>query len=297
MAYRNIIISQDCRLTVKNEQLIVAGKTEHRVPIEDIYSIVIESAASDISTYALSKLAQTGAAVFFCDEKHLPCGVLTSFNTYSRKLRQVSLQTTQTQPALKRIWQQIVKAKINNQAICLKLCGKEGGEKLKALANSVSSGDAENNEGVAAALYFRALFGSHFARAAECDTNAALNYGYAILRGCISRNVTNYGFEPCIGIHHRSELNNFNLSDDLIEPFRPIIDLYVCKYVGTDRFDANVKYGLVNLLNTNMRIGGQKQAVSYAIEKTVQSLSACFCKKTDRLLLPELVDFELHSYE
>ena len=164
MAYRNIVISSSVKLTVKNNQLVISGETEGTVPVEDIRTLLVESKFSSISTYALSFLAQNGVCVYFCDEKHLPCAVITPFAQHTRQKKQIELQISQTKPKLKNIWSEIVVAKITNQAKCLEFCDKneEVVHDLKNLTKKVLSGDTTNVEGQAAALYFPALFGNGF---------------------------------------------------------------------------------------------------------------------------------------
>lgn len=199
------------------------------------------------------------------------------------------------------MWQDIVAAKIKNQAKCLELCGVdiEYCSKVSNLGRAVRSGDPENVEGQAAALYFKFLFGAGFARAQDTETNAALNYGYAIVRGYIARTIANYGYEPCIGIHHHSELNNYNFADDLIEPFRPLVDLFVFQNLLGERFSANEKRELCNILNYEMISGGERHSMAYSIERLVQSVGRCFAdeSKCEKLLLPEINRLARHEYE
>ena len=299
MSYRNIVISSSVRISVKNDQLVISGEAEGSVPIEDIRVLMIESQSATISSYALSFLAQKGICVFLCDDKHLPCALLTPFAQYTRQKKQIELQFSQSKPKLKNMWSEIVISKILNQAKCLELCGagEEGVKKLKSLTKRVLSGDSTNVEAYAASLYFTLLFGEVFSRKNEDDINSALNYGYAIIRGFICRTITKYGYEPSIGIHHCSQLNNFNLADDVIEPFRPIVDLFVYRKCLGMPFDRNVKLSLVSILNHNIIYKGQKQSVAYAIELTIQSLGRNFMQEDDHLLLPELIDLETHEYE
>ena len=154
-----------------------------------------------------------------------------------------------TKPMQKRLWQSVVMTKIRNQAKCLELLDRPGSGDLLELARSVRSGDANNCEASAAAQYFPTLFGQGFTRDTNCLSNAALNYGYAILRGAVARNLAVHGIEPCLGIFHHSELNQFNLADDLMEPYRPLIDLYVASSVKDKAEDLTpkMKQSLFNL--------------------------------------------------
>lgn len=196
----------------------------------------------------------------------------------------------------KRLWQQIIQRKIHNQAECLRLCGKtEQGAALEKRVGLVTSGDKHNIEATAAAFYFKELFGEGFTRGDEKDTrNAALNYGYAILRGCVARCLCSYGWMPWLGLHHDSTLNQFNLADDMMEPYRPVADLFVAAQVAQDAvLDRTLKARLYNLLNVDVQMDGRHYAVAYAIERQVQSL-----RRPDTLLqLPKLLPSSQHTYE
>lgn len=153
-------------------------------------------------------------------------------------------------------------------------------------------------EAVAASKYFRLLFGKNFTRACECGTNAALNYGYAILRGTIEKYLMAYGYEPSLGLFHKSSLNSFNLADDLIEPYRPIVDLFAAEFIDDEEsLSTAKKAGLVNLLNNDVVIDGKLFACARAIEKTVSSLTGFIQGSRNDLLFPEIIDLEQHSYE
>ncbi len=299
MAYRNIFITNPCKISTKNEQFVIDGEIKATVPIEDINCVLIENPQVNISVYTLSKLAEEGVCVFTCDNRHMPCGVLMPFNQHSRQLQILEFQIAQTKPAQKQLWKQIVAAKVENQAKCLEICGKDGSEKLFAMAKRIGSGDPENIEGTAAAFYFKSLFGAGFSRTQEGHTNAMLNYGYAILRGVLARDLACYGFQPSLGIHHCSDLNAFNLADDLIEPFRPIVDLFVALNEDEDAeiLTKEEKARLFNLLNAEIISKGEKHSVAYAMERTVKSLNKYYKKEGTEILLPELVELKQHSYE
>lgn len=299
MAFRNIMVESPARIAVRNDQLLVCTDTEHSVAIEDISALLLENRQITITTAALSRLGQCGCAVFTCDERHMPCAVLTPYMQHSRQLSVIRSQLAMSEPQKKRLWQAIVKAKIQNQARCLQMAGQEGkGKVLHRMAERVRSGDTENVEATAAQLYFPALFGEGFSRGDDCGFNAGLNYGYAILRGCIARYLAVYGFLPALGVHHRSTLNAFNLADDLIEPFRPVVDLLVYSNINEDdTLTPPHKRLLFNCLNLDILSGKQHHSVSYAIERTVKSLSHAIMEDGVKLLLPELLDLEQHRYE
>lgn len=293
MAYRCLFIANPARISCKNEQLVIETDMTRSVAIEDISAIILESRQSNITSAALTALMQNGVVVYFCDEKHLPCGICLPFAQHSRQLGVVRWQLELTQPTKKRLWQKVVVAKIENQAECLALCGlPQDAAILYNRAKAVGSGDKENIEASAAAYYFRTLFGAGFTRQNDDGRNAALNYAYAVLRGYTARCLAVYGFLPYLGIHHDSELNQFNLADDLMEPFRPVADLFVAANVSEDTaLSTSLKGQLVNLLNADILSAGQHHSVSYAIERLVQSL------RTQKLLLPKLIEYKQHTYE
>ena len=299
MAFRCIIIENPAHISVRNRQLVVRTDAEHPVAMEDISALLLESRQSTITTAALSQLGQCGCAVFTCDEKHMPCAVLTPFQQHTRSLSVLRNQLDASEPRKNQLWRDIVREKIRNQAVCLQLAGfPEKAAPLSDLAEQVRSGDTGNVEAVAAQYFFPALFGPAFTRGEDCGWNAGLNYGYAILRGCTARALAVYGFLPAFGLHHRSTLNPFNLADDLMEPFRPLVDLLVFQNMGTDDELTPVrKRTLFNCLNLDILSGGQRHSVNYAIEREVQSLGGALQDRNAALLLPQLLPLKQHRYE
>ena len=301
MAFRHLFLASPSALSVKNAQLVVSmGEQLVSFPLEDLDAVMIEQPRTQLTVPVLTALARHNIAVFFCDEKHMPCCQLLPFEQHSRQLAVLRAQMAQTEPRKKRLWQQIVQQKIRNQAACLRLQGVESGANhLDALAASVRSGDTGNVEAVAAAYYFPALFGYGFFRGnAEDVRNAALNYGYAIVRGMIARTVTAYGFQPCLGLHHRSELNAYNLADDLIEPFRPAVDAYVAAmHFAEETLAQKDRQTLFGLSEAEMIAGGKRCSLSYAAELLVQSLLRCLQRENAELQLPVLAQLTRHRYE
>lgn len=299
MGFRNVIIESIAHISLRSRQLVIRTDTEHSVPVEDLSALLLENRQSTITTAALSHLGQCGCTVFLCDEKHMPCAVLLPFSQHSRALSVLRQQLDIGEVLKKQLWQQLIVSKIQNQAACLRLCGQPtAAEGLLAIAAQVRSGDSTNQEAFAAHRYFPALFGSGFTRSEDCGYNAALNYGYAILRGHIARTLAVYGFTPALGLHHRSELNSFNLADDLIEPFRPLVDLAVRTLADADtELTPNIKRMLFNVLNLDILSGGQHHSAAYAVERTVQSLHRSLKEGKPLLLLPQLLGLEMHAYE
>ena len=299
MEFRAVFIANPAQLSVRREQLVIRQIQEVTIPMEDITSLLVESQAVTISSAALQKLASYGVTVYLCDEKHLPGAVLLPINRHSRQLKVLKGQIAMTKPMQKRLWQSVVMTKIRNQAKCLELLDRPGSGDLLELARSVRSGDPDNCEASAAAQYFPTLFGQGFTRDTNCLSNAALNYGYAILRGAVARNLAVHGIEPCLGIFHHSELNQFNLADDLMEPYRPLIDLYVASSVKDKAEDLTpkMKQSLFNLTNYIVRQNGKRYRMISAVGRMAESFARVLAQDTGTLELPELVPLESYCYE
>lgn len=298
MEYRNIFIANPAKLSIQRNQLVIQQEQRFTVPLEDISSILIESRQVTLTTSALSAIAEAGVTAFLCDERHMPSAVVLPTNQYCRQRKLLLAQVTLPKPLQKQLWQQIIKQKIRNQALCLRLLKKQGAETLEALADAVRSGDSDNREAVAAAVYFPALFGEHFSRELDCPQNAALNYGYAILRGCIARNLVVHGLEPCLGLHHCNTQNNFNLADDLIEPYRPLVDLYVSSYVElTGELTPKRKQQLFNLTSYLVKQGQRKYRLMTGVGRCCASLASCISEQSKDLELPQLIALEQRCNE
>lgn len=300
MAFRNIFVESPAAVSVRREQLVIRTERETSVPLEDVNALLIESRQTTLTAAALAALGANGCAVYFCDEKHLPCAVLEPFARHSRSLGVLETQLNMSEPLRKRLWQSTVQAKIRNQALCLELEGKtEAAASLRALSERVRSGDPDNVEATAAARYFPLLFGNGFIRGDEEDgRNSALNYGYAILRGAIARSIAAAGLLPALGLHHKSGVNPMNLADDLMEPFRPVADLLVSRHLAQeDSLTPAAKQLLFSSLSLDILSGGQHHSVSYAMEREVQSLKRSLDSGKNELLFPKLLELGQHSYE
>ncbi len=297
MGYRVIFLTNPARLYVKNQQLVIDNGDVFKVPLEDIECIAIDSMQITMNSYLLSRLSEYAITLYVTDKTHHPCGTFLPLLRHSRHLSVLKNQLEMTLPNKKKLWKQIVCQKIENQATVLKLCGIDKWKSIDVLKSMVKSGDPDNMEAVAASKYFKLLFGKNYTRTQDNFINPKLNYGYSILRSTISKYLAVYGYEPSLGIFHKSNLNSFNLSDDIIEPFRPIVDLYVKKFALEDEIDTHTKASLANLLNCDLIIDNKLFACAKAIELTIKSLSSWYNDKNKSLLLPQIIDLEQHTYE
>jgi CRISPR-associated protein Cas1 len=287
MGFRNIKIDSHVKLSIKNQQLYIEADILRQIPLEDINCIIIENQTVTVSAYLLQKMADMGITVYVCDEKHLPNAVLLPMVRHSRHFKILKYQIEAGKPLQKRLWQQIVVRKIRNQALCLAYLDLDGSEELMKMCKEVQSGDRTHVEAKAAAFYFKSLYGLGFSRGNDHVINSALNYGYAIVRGLIARSIVCYGLEPSIGVFHHSELNNFNLADDMIEPFRPLVDLYVAQNYDIAEIDSDLtperKRGIFGIINYDMDMKGEKRIISNCIDMLVASYSGALQGKRSDL--------------
>lgn len=298
MAWRTVVVSNPARLRIRNDQLAVEQAQTVTLPVEDIAVLLLESPEIVLSSAVLNRLAELDVLLLACDSKHMPSFAGVPFAGHSRLAGVQRLQLDSSQPFRKRCWQAIVRRKIENQAKCLELLGKQGAERIASMARTVSSGDASNIESVAAREHFREAFGPTFIRGNEDATNAGLNYGYAVMRGAVARSLASHGFILAQGIHHRSELNQFNLADDFIEPFRPLVDLLVGKMHLGDVLTKPDRELLVALLHAQVLMDGQRHGAMRAAEMMAGSfLAACRAKDPSLLKLPGLLPLKTHTYE
>ena len=297
MGYVNVFVASDAHISVEHKQLVLSGAKQMTFPLEDIHAVMVENRNTVLSVSALTEIAAAGGVVYLCDEKHMPSALLLPYGGYYRKLKAIRAQIQAPRPLIKQLWQQVIKAKIANQAECLRLCGKPEYEQVAALGSAVRSGDPDNKEAQAAAVYFKALFGKNFVRSAECHINFALDYGYAVLRGVVARTVACYGFEPSLGLFHCNELNAFNLADDLMEPLRPIVDLFAFTYPVLQAKQSLYKKEICNLVNADVLSGGERHSVSNAVDRMVSSFGKSLYSGEANLTLPYLLSLHMHEYE
>jgi len=281
MAWKGVHLTQPARLSLVRAQLRVEQEDgETTIPLEDIAWIVADNHRTTLSIALLAACADHGIAVITSDSRHMPSALTLPFHTHHRTAAIARSQLDAGAPLKKRLWQAIVRAKIVNQGEALKQAKISNSPPLAAMARRVRSGDPDNIEARAARDYWQALF-DNFIRGSETDLrNKALNYAYAVLRGCVARALTAAGLLPAIGLHHDSVTNSFNLADDLIEPFRPFADLAVHRQLK-DRDPAEElaredRQMLAALPLREAGIGPETLSMLHASEAVAQSLVRSF---------------------
>ena len=283
MPKRTICIQNAASLSIKNGALAIYQRGELRglVPLEDIWVLIIETHQAQITTAALSKLVDAGIGVMLCGDDHMPNGLLLPLGAHSRHAAIVDDQLAISKPLQKRIWQRIVQAKISNQAAVMDLLGLDGSA-VRAMAKDVLSGDATNRESVAASAYFKAVLPEGNRR--NGPFTAALDYGCTVLRAGIGRTAVSGGWLVSRGIHHSNNLNAFNLVDDLIEPFRPVIDLLVIQGGLGGEMTSETKRELAAIFEYLVRIPLGDVPLQIAIENELETLKVAV-KVADASLL------------
>ncbi len=283
MAFRTVVVSNEAELHVQRGQLVAVQEQTVWIPTEDIAVLVLENPRVHISAAALSLLAEQGVAVAVCDRKHMPTGILLPHCTHSRQLGVTRLQFAQSLPQKKRLWQRIVRSKIENQAECLEALDRGGAPQLRSYAGAVLSGDSSGMESAAARMYFKHLIPDATRRSPD-GPGRSLDYGYAIVRAAIARALVGHGLFPAVGLHHDSQLNAFNLADDILEPFRPFVD-FIAMRRSADAATAEGRRALISVLQAPCALLDRSHTLLTAIDATATGLVRAMAEK-DPTLMP-----------
>lgn len=271
MSWRTVVITQHAKLDYKNKYLIIRYDEVNMVHISEINTLLIETTMANITSSLLCELIKNKIKVIFCDEKHNPLSELVAYyggyNTSKKVLSQISWDEYYK----KMIWTQIIKQKILNQAFLLHREGLGSSDLLYQYAEDIQMFDSTNREGHAAKVYFNCLFGKEFSRDLASDINAALDYGYTILLSNFNREIVANGYITQLGIKHINEYNQFNLTSDLMEPFRIVVDRFVYENIDKE-FNRDFKHALINLLNLQVKYDGKQYYLTNAIQIYVKKV-------------------------
>lgn len=272
MSWRTIVVSSSAKLDYQLGFLVVRTDTITKVHLNEISVLMLESTAISLTASLVSELLKRKIKIVFCDEKRNPCGeVMPYYGSHdtSIKIRKQILWDNATKAV---IWTEVVSDKIRKQSDFLAELRKQSeADLLKSYLSEMTLGDTTNREGHAAKVYFNAVFGMRFTRAEENPTNAALNYGYTIILSAFNREVVNNGYMTQLGIFHDNMFNPFNLSSDIMEPFRVLVDRKVYS-MRPKKLEHEEKVELVNLLNEEVYIADRKEYVNNAIKIYVKSV-------------------------
>lgn len=292
MLKKSILLENKASISTKNLQLVIKSEIrESTIPIEDIGYIVIDHPEIYLSIPAMNLLIDNNTAVIICNKNHLPNGLLLNLNSHHIQQEIFKNQINASAPLKKQLWQQTIVEKITNQGILLqKITSKNNN--FDFLASKVLSGDSSNMEGVAASFYWKVFFEQKFKRERFGEyPNNFLNYGYAILRAATARALSGSGLLNTLGIHHKSKYNAYALADDIMEPFRPIIDEKVAEIMGNydeQELNTQIKSELLQVLTRTVYFKEEKSPLIVALQKTASSLQQCYTGERKKINYPKL---------
>lgn len=292
MIKRTLLVENKAAITAKNLQLVIKNDLrESTIPIEDIGFLVLDNPEIYLSIPAMNLLIENNSSVIVCGTNHLPNGMFLNLNSHHIQQEIFKNQIIASTPLKKNLWQQTIVEKITNQGILLeKVTGSKN--HFAFLASKVLSGDTSNMEGVAANQYWKTFFENDFKRERFGDyPNNFLNYGYALLRGATARALSGSGLLNTLGIHHKSKYNAFALADDIMEPFRPIVDEKVYEIMQTyneQELNTKIKSELLQILTRTVYFKDDKSPLLVGLQKTSSSLQQCFTGERKKIKYPQL---------
>ena len=265
MSWRVVAITRRCKLDLRLNYLVIRGEETLRIHLSEISTLIIETTTVSITAALLCELTKRKIKVIFCDEKHNPSSELVPYYGSHDTSDKVRAQVKWLDDIKAEIWTEIIKEKIKNQAILLERLDKSESKLLRKYIYEIKLNDETNREGHAAKVYFNALFGMAFGRNEENYINSSLNYGYSIILSAVNREIVSLGYITQLGLFHDNMFNQFNLSCDLMEPFRPIVDEIVYN-MQPKKFDIDEKIILMDALNKEVIVDNKKQYVNNAIK-------------------------------
>lgn len=295
MAWKGLHLTQPAKLSLADGQCCVKREDgEVRIAIEDLAWVIVDTPHATLTSTLISACMEAGVAIVFTDARHTPSGLVLPFHRHHRQGAVAKLQIEAKDSVKKRLWQALVRAKISNQAAALAALNHNDAATLKEIARHVEPDDPDNVEARAARFYWGRLFKEFIREDANDRRNKLLNYGYAVVRAGVARALVGSGFLPAFGLKHDGAANAFNLADDMVEPFRPFVDLLASKTLG-DGADKNGELSLddrramAGALLVDGKVGDGEVSLLVAAEMAAASLvRALEHEKASLLELPVL---------
>lgn len=291
---RHLYIQNASKISFENNSIVVQRTKDDNglsFPLEDLDLVFLEDYKTNITSALLAEMGNRGVSLVVCGKDFLPAAQSSPVNGHYLQSAIMKLQLEQLPYKKKKYWEFVVKQKIANQIAVLQATNddNEAITRLQNYQEQVRPGDETNMEGIAARVYFSSLFGKDFIRFSQSPLSSALNYGYSILASCVIRQVSVSGLVDNIGVWHNAAANANNLSYDLIEPFRQMVDYYVYCHQKevTLPLNKNLKLGLISLLNEQIKISGLECKTAYAVELMVEAyVNYLKTGKTESIKLP-----------
>lgn len=282
MGWRTVVVTQHAKISYSGHYVVVqTADSINQIPVSDIQILLVSTTRAVITSAVISELAKHQSKVIFTDNSGQPVTETVDYYPNNRDPQLLNTQFNWSEKRKTDLWTKIVVQKIANQIFVVDSLGIESQE-LKDELSKLEVNDVTNREAVVARKYFSLLFEDEASRRDFSPTNAALNYGYAIILSAVNREIVANGYITQLGIHHHSQENNFNLGSDLMEPFRPIIDWCVKQKKFND-FTPDIKFGLVGLLDLQMKYNGQNTIMRNAISKHVLNCLKYLSEETDKI--------------
>jgi len=297
MGWRIVHVKEGDVLRLRLDNLEVRKKEDKvYIPLSDITMVVLEGNRTMITTKLLSSLSQNNIGLVICDDKYLPVGIYLPYGQYHHYSKRVIRQSDWSKEQKGLTWKNVIEQKMNNQVSYAEYfgVGEDRLDLMRDLISDLASGDITNREGPVAKVYFDSLYGKSFTRDDDNLENFAMNFGYAIIRSCMARIVVGNGLVTMLGIFHRNEFNSFNLVDDLMEPYRPLMDYWVNKYVinGDDYLSYESRLKIIEFMNQKIMVQGKKMTIDNSMQEFVSSFITAMNEEDSSLLLKiNLKDF------
>ena len=270
MGFRTVIVNSRAKLEFRLNFMIVRGENEKRIFIDEINTLIVQSTAVSLTAALLSELIRSGVKVIFCDEKFNPCSELVPYYGAHNTSKRYKIQMQWRDETKDEIWRLIIVQKITNQKNYLQKRGFTAeAELIGSYIPDILPGDATNREGHSAKVYFNCLMPCGVSRRDGGFLNGCLNYGYAVLLSCFNREIVASGYLTQFGIWHDNEFNQFNLSSDLMEPFRTIVDEVAFSLPDGDK---EFKRKMADILNFQISIDGKTTTLDLAVRTYVRSV-------------------------
>lgn len=310
MIKKTLYFGNPAYLSLRNKQLVIrlpeveSGNMPDEmkreaittVPIEDIGVVVLDNRQITITQGLVAALLQNTTALITCDDRRMPAGLLLPLQGNTVQNERFRSQLEASQPLRKQLWQQTVRSKIENQAAVLRLYTVKSVARMYTMADNVKSGDSDNFEAQAAVYYWKNVFTDipTFIRDQNGEPpNNLLNYGYAILRAVVARALVSSGLLPVYGIHHHNRYNPYCLADDIMEPYRPYVDMQVLHIMQQyeeipENLPKEMKRDLLSIPVIDTMIGGKKRPLMIAVSETTASLAKCFAGELRKISYPTI---------
>lgn len=289
MSWRTVVVSHSAKLEYKLGQMIVRRDNIIKINIDEIHTLIIESTAVALTAALLNELSKKKVKVIFCDEQRNPSSELVGYYGCHDTSTKIKSQINWNESTKELAGREIIAEKIRNQRDFLYELDKSEWKMLDSYANNIEQWDKSNREGHAAKVYFNAIFGIEFTRTSVVPTNAALNYGYGILLSIFNREIIANGYMTQLGLFHDNMFNKFNLSSDLMEPFRIIVDRVVYE-LNPKKFETEEKHVLLEFINSKVRIDNSMQTIANAVK--------IYCKSVfDSLNDQDVSKIKFYKYE